>query len=36
VDAELTFDVGGQEAATQVTLHQNGRDHIAKRISGAN
>jgi D-alanyl-D-alanine-carboxypeptidase/D-alanyl-D-alanine-endopeptidase len=36
VDAELTFDVGGQEAATQVTLHQNGRDHIAKRLSGAN
>jgi hypothetical protein len=33
VAAELTFDVDPQGAATQVTLHQNGRDHIGKRLS---
>jgi len=33
VDAELTFNMDEQDVATQVTLHQNGRDHIAKRIS---
>jgi hypothetical protein len=31
VDAQLTFD----DAATQLTLHQNGRDITAKRLSGA-
>jgi serine-type D-Ala-D-Ala carboxypeptidase/endopeptidase len=35
VDAELTFDVDQQGAAIQVTLHQNGRDHVAKRLSEA-
>jgi D-alanyl-D-alanine-carboxypeptidase/D-alanyl-D-alanine-endopeptidase len=35
VDAELEFEVHSQAAATQVTLHQNGRDHIAKRLSEA-
>jgi serine-type D-Ala-D-Ala carboxypeptidase/endopeptidase len=35
VDAELTFDMDQQGAAIQVTLHQNGRDHIAKRLSEA-
>jgi CubicO group peptidase (beta-lactamase class C family) len=35
VDAELIFDVDPQGAATQITLHQNGRDHIAKRLSQA-
>jgi serine-type D-Ala-D-Ala carboxypeptidase/endopeptidase len=33
VDAELIFDVDPQGAATQITLHQNGRDHIGKRLS---
>jgi D-alanyl-D-alanine-carboxypeptidase/D-alanyl-D-alanine-endopeptidase len=32
VDAQLTFDTGAQGKATQVTLHQNGRDTVAKRI----
>ena len=35
VDAQLTFDVDAQGEATQVTLHQNGRDQVAKRISEA-
>jgi len=34
VDAQITFDAAGpQGAATQATLHQNGRDMVAKRIS---
>ena len=32
VDAQLTFDVDQNGAATQVTLHQNGRDIVAKRL----
>ncbi|HVO97921.1 MAG TPA: serine hydrolase [Bryobacteraceae bacterium] len=32
VDAQLAFDVDSQGAATQVTLHQNGRDIVAKRL----
>jgi D-alanyl-D-alanine-carboxypeptidase/D-alanyl-D-alanine-endopeptidase len=32
VDAQLTFDTDAQGQATQVTLHQNGRDTAAKRI----
>jgi hypothetical protein len=35
VDAQLTFDVDAQGAATRVTLHQNGNDIPAKRLSGA-
>jgi D-alanyl-D-alanine-carboxypeptidase/D-alanyl-D-alanine-endopeptidase len=35
VDAQLTFDVDAQGAATQVTLHQNGRDTVAKRLNEA-
>ena len=35
VDAQLTFDVDAQGAATQVTLHQGGRDQIAKRMNDA-
>jgi hypothetical protein len=35
VDAQLTFDVDTQGAATQVTLHQNGRDIVAKRMNDA-
>jgi CubicO group peptidase (beta-lactamase class C family) len=35
VDAQLTFDVDAQGAATQVTLHQNGRDIVAKRMNDA-
>ncbi len=35
VDAQLTFDMDAQGAATQVTLHQNGRDMPAKRLSEA-
>jgi CubicO group peptidase (beta-lactamase class C family) len=33
VDAELEFEADSQGAATQVTLHQNGRDFVAKRVS---
>ncbi len=33
VDAQLTFDVDPQGAAGQVTLHQNGMDRVAKRLS---
>lgn len=35
VDAQLAFDVDAQGAATQVTLHQGGRDQIAKRMNDA-
>jgi hypothetical protein len=35
VDAQLTFDVDAQGASTQVTLHQNGRDIVAKRMNDA-
>jgi hypothetical protein len=38
VDAQLTFDVDQgdpQSAATRVTLHQSGRDVVAKRLSDA-
>jgi D-alanyl-D-alanine-carboxypeptidase/D-alanyl-D-alanine-endopeptidase len=35
VDAQLTFDTDSQGAATQVTLHQDGRDLVAKRLSEA-
>ncbi len=33
VDAQLTFDVDQLGAASKVTLHQNGRDTIATRLS---
>lgn len=33
VDAQIAFDAGPQGFATQLTLHQNGRDMVAKRIS---
>lgn len=32
VDAQLTFIVDAQGRATQVVLHQNGMDQVAKRI----
>ena len=35
VNAQLTFDTGVQGKSTQVTLHQNGRDMVAKRIDEA-
>ena len=35
VDAQFTFGVDTQGAATQVTLHQNGRDIVAKRMNDA-
>jgi D-alanyl-D-alanine-carboxypeptidase/D-alanyl-D-alanine-endopeptidase len=35
VDAQLTFDTDAQGKATQATLHQNGRDMMAKRIDQA-
>jgi serine-type D-Ala-D-Ala carboxypeptidase/endopeptidase len=35
VDAQLTFDVDAHGAATQVTLHQNGRDLVATRMNDA-
>jgi CubicO group peptidase (beta-lactamase class C family) len=35
VDAQLTFDVDAQGTATQVTLHQNGRDMVTKRMNDA-
>jgi serine-type D-Ala-D-Ala carboxypeptidase/endopeptidase len=35
VDAQLTFDTDAQGKATQVTLHQNARDTVAKRIDDA-
>jgi CubicO group peptidase (beta-lactamase class C family) len=33
VDAQLTFDVGADGKATQVTLHQNGRYQTAARLN---
>jgi hypothetical protein len=35
VDAQLTFETGEQGPATQVTLHQNGQDVVAKRLNEA-
>ena len=35
VDAQLIFDVDEQGLAKQVTLYQNGRDRVAKRLSDA-
>ena len=35
VDAQLTFDTDTQGKATQLTLHQNGNDMVAKRIDQA-
>jgi len=35
VDAQLTFTNDAQGTATQVTLHQNGRDMAAKRVDEA-
>jgi serine-type D-Ala-D-Ala carboxypeptidase/endopeptidase len=35
VDAQLTFDLDAQGTATQVTLHQNGNDIVAKRMNDA-
>ena len=35
VDAQLTFDTDAQGKATQVVLHQNGRDITAKRLDDA-
>ncbi len=32
VDAVLTFDAENPAAATQLILHQNGVDHVAKRV----
>jgi hypothetical protein len=32
VDAVLTFDADGQAGATQLILHQNGTDGVAKRV----
>jgi D-alanyl-D-alanine-carboxypeptidase/D-alanyl-D-alanine-endopeptidase len=35
VDAQLIFDTDSTGVATQLTLHQNGRDLVAKRLSEA-
>ena len=35
VDAQITFDSDAQGKATQATLHQNGRDQVAKRLDEA-
>ena len=35
VDAQIAFDVDAEGRATQLTLHQNGTDHVAKRIDDA-
>jgi D-alanyl-D-alanine-carboxypeptidase/D-alanyl-D-alanine-endopeptidase len=35
VDAQVAFDTVAQGKATQLTLHQNGRDMVAKRIDDA-
>jgi D-alanyl-D-alanine-carboxypeptidase/D-alanyl-D-alanine-endopeptidase len=35
VDAQLTFNVDAQGKATEVVLHQNGRDQSAKRVDEA-
>jgi CubicO group peptidase (beta-lactamase class C family) len=34
VDAQLAFDGNAEAATTQVTLHQNGRDQVAPRLTG--
>ncbi|HZZ31444.1 MAG TPA: serine hydrolase [Phenylobacterium sp.] len=34
VDAQLSFDLPPTGAAVAVTLHQNGRDQMAKRVAG--
>ena len=33
VDAQFTFDIDPKGAVTQFTLHQNGRDMVARRLS---
>jgi CubicO group peptidase (beta-lactamase class C family) len=33
VDAQLTFEAGADGKATQLTLHQNGSDYLAPRLS---
>jgi hypothetical protein len=35
VDAQLTFPTGPEDKATEVILHQGGRDQVAKRIDDA-
>lgn len=35
VDAQIEFPKDGQEKASQLTLHQNGRDQVAKRLDDA-
>jgi hypothetical protein len=35
VDAQVTFDVDAQGSATQMTLHQGGRDQVAPKLSEA-
>jgi hypothetical protein len=35
VDAQITFDTDPQGKTTQATLHQNGRDVVAKRLDDA-
>jgi hypothetical protein len=35
VDAQIAFEVDSQGRATQLTLHQNGMDHSAKRLDDA-
>jgi CubicO group peptidase (beta-lactamase class C family) len=35
VDAQIAFEVDSQGKATQLTLHQNGMDHSAKRLDDA-
>jgi CubicO group peptidase (beta-lactamase class C family) len=35
VDAQIAFEVDSQGRATQLTLHQNGTDHAAKRLDDA-
>ena len=35
VDAQIEFPKDGQEKASQLTLHQNGRDQAAKRLDDA-
>ena len=35
VDAQISFDTDAQGKTTQATLHQNGRDQVAKRLDEA-
>ncbi|MFX8785989.1 hypothetical protein ABTM90_19410, partial [Acinetobacter baumannii] len=35
VDAVLSFDGDGEAAATQLIFHQDGRDHLARRVPQA-